>query len=57
MPNRYQRQVIKDAIDNAEKLTDFEYDLIMQWAEYPDDRELSEKQNKIINEISQKLFD
>jgi hypothetical protein len=55
MPNKFQRHVIKDALDNPEKLTDWENERMQEWAEYPDDRELSEKQNAVINQISQKL--
>lgn len=57
VPNKFQIKIIKDALDHPEKLSDWEYDRMTEWAEYPDDRELSERQNKVINQISQKLQD
>ncbi len=53
--NRVQQRFVKDAIDQPEKLTDWEYDFINSLAEIPDDRELTEKQNAILNRIQRKL--
>ena len=53
--NRFQIKIITDAIDQPEKLTDWENDFVSDIAERGDDYELSEKQNKIINRIGQKL--
>ncbi len=53
--NRYQKQVIKDALDYPEKLSDWEVDFINSLADRDDDYELSEKQNTIINRIGPKV--
>lgn len=53
--NGFQKKQIKRALDQPENLTDWEYDRMLEWAEYPDERELSEKQNKILNRIAEKL--
>lgn len=42
-------------MDQPEKLTDWENEFIDSLAEKDDDYELSEKQNRILNRISQKL--
>lgn len=54
--NRFQKEVIKEALDEPEKLTDWENDFVSDLANKPDDYELSEKQNAIINRISQKVI-
>lgn len=56
MPNRVQKQIIKDALDEPEKLTDWENEFIASVAEIEDDQELTQKQNAVLNRISQKLF-
>lgn len=56
MTNRVQRKFILDALDQPERLTDWENEFISDLAEKDDDYELSEKQNKILNRISQKLL-
>ncbi len=53
--NRIQKRFIKDAIDQPENLTDWENNFISDLAEKPDSYELSEKQNAVLNKISQKL--
>ena len=55
--NRVQRKFIKDALDSHEKLSDWENQFISDLADKPDDYELSEKQNKVLNRISQKIQD
>ena len=56
MTNRIQRKFISDALDNPDRLTDWENGFIDDLADKDDDHELSEKQNEILNRISQKLF-
>lgn len=53
--NRVQQKFVNDALDQPEKLTDWEYDFINSIAEIPEDRELTEKQNAILNRIQRKL--
>jgi hypothetical protein len=53
--NRVQIKFIKDALDQPEKLTDWEYDFINDLAEKGDDYSLSAKQNEILNRIQRKL--
>lgn len=53
--NRVQKQIIKDALDSPEELSDWEYDFINNIADNDDDYELSEKQNHIVNRIGSKL--
>ena len=52
--NRIQKRFIKDAIDDPEPLSDWEQEFIDSLAQKDDDYELSEKQNHILNRISQK---
>lgn len=53
--NRVQIMFVKDALDQAEKLSEWEYDFVMSLADRGDDYELSEKQNQILNRIQRKL--
>lgn len=53
--NRVQEKFILDALDQPEKLTEWEYDFINSLAEKENDYELSEKQNSILNRIQRKL--
>jgi hypothetical protein len=53
--NRVQKQFVKDALDQPEKLTDWEYDYINDLAGKPDEYVLSQKQNEILNRIQRKL--
>jgi len=54
--NGFQKKIIKDAIDDPEPLSEWEFDFINSLADKPDEYELSEKQNKIVNRISQKYL-
>lgn len=53
--NRVQRQFVKDALDQPEKLSEWEWDFINSLAEYDDDKPLSPRQNDILNRIQRKL--
>lgn len=53
--NRVQKKFICDALDNEHDLTEWESRFINDLADKPDDYELSEKQNEILNRISQKV--
>lgn len=53
--NGFQKSIVLSALDQEDKLTDWEVDFINDLAEKPDDYALSKKQNSIINRISQKL--
>lgn len=55
MPNRIQRKFIIDALDNQELLTEWEIDYINSIADKEDHEELTEKQNAVLNRISQKI--
>ena len=56
--NRVQRRFVLDALDQEHKLTEWEAQFINDLADrdekYPD-KELSEKQNEILNRIQGKL--
>lgn len=53
--NRVQIKFIVDALDQEYKLTSWESDYINDLADKPDDYELSEKQNSILNRIQGKI--
>tara|TARA_Y100000310_G_C20654292_1_gene801197 strand:- start:684 stop:851 length:168 start_codon:yes stop_codon:yes gene_type:complete len=53
--NGFQIKQIKRAMDAPEKLTDWEYDFISSISGLDEERELSEKQNKILNRIAEKV--
>lgn len=53
--NRIQIKFIKYALDQPEKLTDWENKFINDLADKADDYNLSQKQNEVLNRISQKL--
>ncbi len=53
--NRIQRQIIKEALDYPDKLSEWEYDFINDLADKDDDYELSDKQNSILNRIGSKM--
>jgi len=53
--NGYQKKRILEALDNEDKLTEWEWDFVNSLADHEDDYELSEKQNGILNKISQKM--
>lgn len=54
--NKVQIQFVKDAMDQEEKLTPWEYDFINDLAEKPDNYELSDRQNEVLNRIQRKLY-
>ena len=53
--NGFQIKQIKRAMDAPEKLTDWEYDFVNSLAELDESKPLSEKQNKILNRIAEKV--
>jgi len=53
--NRLQIQIIKDAIDYPEKLSEWEAEFIDNLADKEDDYELSDKQNSVLNRIGSKV--
>ena len=53
--NRLQQKIIEQALNDPEKLSEWEYDFINDIAEKCEDYELSEKQNSIVNRIGSKL--
>jgi len=54
--NGFQRKIILAALEDSEPLSDRDYDFIQSIAEKDDDYEVSEKQNKWLNDISQKYL-
>lgn len=55
--NGFQKKIIEDAIDDPDRLSEWEYDFVNDLAGKEDYYELSDKQNSIINRISQKYQD
>lgn len=53
--NRVQKQIIKDALDEEHRLSEWESEFINDMAEFDDDRELTAKQNSVLNRIGTKL--
>lgn len=53
--NKVQQRFVSDALDNEEKLSEWEIGFINSLADLPENVELSEKQNEILNRISQKI--
>jgi hypothetical protein len=53
--NRVQIRFIKDALDQSEKLNDWENKFVNDLAEKPETYELSDKQNDALNRIQRKL--
>ncbi len=53
--NRVQKQIIKDALEYPENLSIWELAYMRGLADKPDNYELSEKQNKIVNSIGSKV--
>jgi len=56
--NRVQRRFVLDALDQEDKLTDWEIQFINDLAERDErdpDRELSDRQNEVLNRIQRKL--
>lgn len=52
--DKIQRRFICEAIDDPDNLSEWEYDFIQSLADKDDSHKLSEKQNSILNRISQK---
>lgn len=53
--NRVQVQLIKECLDSEHQMSVWEWDFINNIADKDDDYELSEKQNKVLNEINSRL--
>lgn len=53
--NGFQKKIVLKALDNAELISEWEYDFVNSLADR-EDRELSKKQNEILNRISEKLI-
>jgi len=53
--NKVQKGFISRALDDAEELSEWEYDFINSLAARDDDYTLSEAQNKVLNRIAGKL--
>lgn len=52
--NRFQKSIIDTALDDPSLLSAWEYDFVNDLASKSEEYELSEKQNAILNRISQK---
>ena len=53
--NKVQIQIIKEAMEQCDKLTDWEVAFIDGIADRREDYELSEKQNAVLNSIGNKM--
>ncbi len=53
--NKVQKKFICDALDQPENLNEWEYERMLEWADYPEDRPLTNRQNEILNHIQGKL--
>ncbi len=53
--NRVQQQFVEDAMENDYLLTDWERQFIDDLSNAPADYPLSDKQNAVLNRISQKI--
>ena len=56
--NGFQSKRVIEAMDNEDKLTEWEVDFVNSLADQDErhpDKPLSEKQNEILNQISQKI--
>lgn len=54
--NGFQRKIILAALEDPAPLSDSDFDFINSMADKEDDYEVSEKQNKWLNDISQKYL-
>jgi len=52
--NSYQEKRIVRALENNSKLTSWEYDFINSLADKDEDYKLSDRQNEVLNKISEK---
>jgi len=55
--NGFQRKIISDALEDPDRLTEWEYDFVNNLADKDDFIDLTDKQNAIVNRISQKYQD
>ncbi len=53
--NKVQAAFIIEALDNEDKLTDWEWDFVYSLADLPEEKELSDKQNEVLNRIHNKI--
>jgi hypothetical protein len=53
--NRIQKQIVKDALDTPEILSDWQYDFVNDLADKEDCYELTEKQNTQLNKIGSRI--
>lgn len=53
--NGLQKKIIIRALDAHEELTEWEHDFVSGLADKPDDYELSERQNHVLNRIWEKI--
>jgi len=53
--NKVQIQIIKEAMDQCDKLTDWEVAFIDSIADYDERYEFTEKQNEVLNRIGNKM--
>ncbi len=53
--NKVQIQIIKEALEQPTRLSDWEYDFISNVAEEDDDYIFTKKQNHILNRIGSKM--
>ena len=53
--NGFQKKIIEHAIEEPDELSGWEWDFIFSLASRNDDYELSDKQNAVLNRISQSL--
>ncbi len=54
--NGFQKKVIQKAIENDHKLSPWECDFIDTLSDRSDNYELSDKQNDVLNRISEKVY-
>ncbi len=55
MPNKLQIKFIKDAMDAEHLLTEWEAEFINNIADLEDDKDLSQRQNTVLNRIITKV--
>ncbi len=53
--NGFQKKIVLRALDNLDELSEWEGEFISSLADRDEDYVVSEKQNKILNRIQQKL--
>ena len=54
--NGFQEKIIEKAMDNDHKLSSWECEFVENLSEKSDRYELSDKQNEILNRISEKVY-